>query len=101
VLAHVDQHGHPGLFAKLKQISVGDVVEIDRSDGQTAVFRVNDATTYPKAEADQESQAIYGNTPDPQLRLITCTGTVDPKAHSYLSQEVVFASLIALHPTIR
>lgn len=92
VLAHVDQQGHHGLFWSLGQLGVGGVVEIDRSDGQTATFRVTQNITVPKADFDAEAQAVYGNTPGPELRLITCSGLT--------SQEVVFANLISLRPTV-
>jgi LPXTG-site transpeptidase (sortase) family protein len=97
VVAHVDQNGHQGLFAKLSQLQSGDVVEIDRSDGQTATFRVNSNTNFPKTEFPS---SIYNNTPDSELNLITCTGTVDKVHHRYLSQDVVNAVLISLRPTV-
>lgn len=97
VNAHVDQNGHPGLFAKLNQLQPGDTVEIDRSDGQTATFRVTSNTSFPKTEFPA---SIYQNTPDSQLNLITCTGEVDKVRHRYLDQDLVNAVLISLHPTV-
>jgi sortase (surface protein transpeptidase) len=97
VNAHVDQNGHPGLFAKLEQLQPGDTVEIDRSDGQTATFRVTSNTSFPKTEFPA---SIYHNTPDSQLNLITCGGTVDKVHHRYLGQDLVNAVLISLRPTV-
>jgi sortase (surface protein transpeptidase) len=97
VVAHVDQKGKPGLFSKLDQLQPGDAVEIDRSDGQTAVFRVNSNTSFPKTAFPA---SIYNNTPDSQLNLITCTGTVDKVHHRYLDQDLVNAVLIDIHPTV-
>jgi hypothetical protein len=37
------------------------------------------------------ASAVYGPTPDPELRLITCGGTFDPALGAYLSNTVVFA----------
>ena len=45
------------------------------------------------------TQQVYGNTPDAQLRLITCGGTLDRAAHNYLSNVVVYATLTSSHPT--
>lgn len=90
--AHDEQQGHHGLFWSLGQLSVGDVVTIDRSDGQTATFQVTRNLTVPKTEFDQYKQAVYGSTSNPELRLITCSGLT--------SQEVVFANLVSLRPTV-
>jgi len=90
--AHDEQQGHHGLFWSLGQLGVGGVVEIDRSDGQTATFRVTQNLTVPKTDFDQYKQAVYGYTAGPELRLITCSGLT--------SQEVVFANLISLRPTV-
>lgn len=91
VLAHDEQQGHHGLFWSLGQVKAGDTVELDRSDGQTATFRVTENMTVPKPEFDQYKDKVYGNTTDPQLRVITCSGLT--------SQEVVFADLVSLRPT--
>lgn len=91
VLAHDEQQRHHGLFWSLSQVQVGDVVELDRSDGQTATFRVTRNMTVPKANFPQYSQVVYGETPGPELRVITCSGLT--------SQEVVFADLVSLSPT--
>ncbi|HEX4393327.1 MAG TPA: sortase [Mycobacterium sp.] len=96
VVAHVDQKGKLGLFAKLDQIQPGAVVEIDRSDGQTATFQVTSNTTFPKT---QFPASVFNNTPDSELNLITCTGTVDKVHHRYLDQDLVNAVLVSLRPT--
>lgn len=92
VLAHDEQRGHHGLFWNLGQLQAGDEVQLDRSDGQTATFRVTQAMTIPKVEFAQETSIVTNATPDPQLRLISCSGLT--------SQEVVFANLVALRPTV-
>jgi sortase (surface protein transpeptidase) len=96
VVAHVDQNGHQGLFAKLNQLQAGEIVEIDRSDGQTATFQVTRNETFPKT---QFPASIFHNTPDSELHLITCTGTVDKVHHRYLDQDVVNAVLVSMRPT--
>lgn len=98
VVAHVDQKGQLGLFAKLIQLQEGDQVELDRSDGQTAVFQVTQRESFPKASLP--SSIYYNDSPDPGLRLITCGGTFNKATHSYVDQEIVFASLVSLRPTV-
>lgn len=96
LVAHVDGDGKPGLFAHLSQLKAGDQVTVHRSDRKTAVFTVTDV-----AMADKSSfpgQQIFGDTGDPELRLITCGGPFDPAAHSYTQNVVVEATLTSLRP---
>jgi hypothetical protein len=37
------------------------------------------------------TSAVYGPAADPEVRLITCGGTFDPRLGSYLSNAVVYA----------
>jgi hypothetical protein len=37
------------------------------------------------------TDAVYGDTPDPQLRLITCGGDFDRRERSYLDNIIVYA----------
>jgi hypothetical protein len=47
--------------------------------------------TYPKSAFPAE--AVYGPTPAPVLRLITCGGRFDYVHRTYLSNVVVYAEL--------
>ena len=38
------------------------------------------------------TDAVYGDTPGPELRLITCGGTYDRTGRSYLDNIIVYAS---------
>lgn len=38
---------------------------------------------------------VYGPAPTAQLRLITCGGTFDPQTGHYLSNVVVYATLVS------
>jgi hypothetical protein len=38
------------------------------------------------------TKAVYGRTPEPSLRLITCSGTFDERRGQYPSNLIVFAS---------
>jgi hypothetical protein len=48
--------------------------------------------TYPKA--DFPADAVYGPFAEPVLRLVTCGGTFDEDSRTYLSNVVVYASLV-------
>jgi hypothetical protein len=60
-----------------------------RADGTTAAFVVTAVGSYPKEAFP--TAAVYGPTPDAQLRLVTCGGDLDATAHSYADNVVVYA----------
>jgi hypothetical protein len=51
---------------------------------------VTSVQTYPKDHFP--TQAVYGATPDAELRLITCGGAFDAATSHYLSNIVVYAT---------
>jgi sortase (surface protein transpeptidase) len=91
ILGHVDGNHQPGIFAKLKDLNAGDEIFVTRSDGQNLKFVVDHKTQVPKDQFP--SDAVYGNTDKPQLRLITCGGVFDHAVHSYEDNIVVYANL--------
>lgn len=93
VLAHVNAYGHPGAFAHLDQLVVGDLVTIGRDGAPPVTFRVRATELDPKTAFP--TARVYGTTPDAQLRLITCGGVLNRAAHSYESNRVVYADLLA------
>ncbi|KAA9150099.1 class F sortase [Amycolatopsis acidicola] len=91
ILGHVDGNKQKGIFWRLKELAPGDEVSVSRKDGSTARFRVTrveqiDKDTFP-------TDAVYGDTADPELRLITCGGSFDRDAHSYRDNIIVYAVL--------
>jgi LPXTG-site transpeptidase (sortase) family protein len=90
IAGHIDSHLGPGVFYRLSQLQSGDRVYVRRADGTLAVFKVTEVQMYPKN--DFPTAAVYGATPTPQLRLITCGGTFDYSTGSYLSNTVVYAA---------
>ncbi|MDD7916183.1 class F sortase [Actinomycetospora callitridis] len=92
VLGHVNGGGRPGIFVNLKDVVAGAQVFIDRADGQRAVFEVSRVDTIPKDSFPTD--AVYNDTANPQLRLITCGGDYDRSARSYLSNVIVYADFV-------
>ncbi|WIX80647.1 class F sortase [Amycolatopsis carbonis] len=93
VLGHVDGNHQPGIFYKLKDVNPGDEVDIERSDGKKLKFVVDHKDEVPKDTFP--TQAVFGNTDKPQLRLITCGGVFDHAEHSYKDNIVVYANLVS------
>ncbi|MFD2415343.1 class F sortase [Amycolatopsis pigmentata] len=91
IAGHVDGDGHKGVFYDLKSLAPGDDIDIDREDGTTAHFRVDHVSEVPKNAFPTE--AVYGDTDTPELRLITCGGAFDRSARSYVDNIIVFADL--------
>ncbi len=89
IAGHIDSRAGPGVFFRLSLLHPGDRVYIRRADGTLAVFRVTAVRQFPKDSFP--TSAVYGPTPDAELRLITCGGTFDPQLGSYLSNTVAYA----------
>jgi hypothetical protein len=87
VTGHVDGGGAPAVFARLDEVRAGDLVLVDRADGSTVRFVVTRVGRHPKSAFPTAD--VYGPTPGPELRLITCGG--DFAAGSYLDNVVVWA----------
>ncbi|PWI42241.1 class F sortase [Streptomyces sp. ICBB 8177] len=90
---HVDTMAGPAVFYGLGALHRGNRVEVSRADGRTAVFTVYGVALYPKAGFP--ARRVYGDTGQPELRLITCGGDFT-KERGYDSDVVVFARLTSV-----
>jgi sortase (surface protein transpeptidase) len=97
IAGHIDSRLGPGVFFYLSHLRRGDRVYVRRADGALVVFGVTSVAMYKKDAFP--TMAVYGPTPDPELRLITCGGTFDPQLGSYLSNVVVYATEISRRAT--
>ncbi|MGW8730919.1 class F sortase [Streptomyces sp. NPDC055808] len=97
ILGHIDgTTGAKGVFYALGALRPGDTVSVTRSDRTVAVFRIDGVNTYPKDAFP--TLTVYGNTPNSQLRLITCGGRFDRATQHYLDNTVAYATLTGAHP---
>jgi sortase (surface protein transpeptidase) len=90
ILGHIDSYQGPGVFFRVAVLRAGYPIYIRRSDGSTVEFRVTAVRSYLKDRFP--TQAVYGPTPDAELRLITCGGAFDSATGHYLSNIVVYAA---------
>ncbi|MEV8566012.1 class F sortase [Streptomyces sp. NPDC051322] len=97
VAGHVDTKTGPAVFLLLRTLKPASTVNITRQDGTIAVFKVDSVETFSKANFPNDR--VYADTPDPQLRLITCGGAYDRKAQDYEDNVVVFAHLDSVKHT--
>lgn len=88
VAGHVDSRDGPAVFWRLRELGPGDVVRVGRSNGTVARFVVHAVERHRQDRFPTE--AVYGPTPDVELRLITCTGPYDVGS-GYRENLVVYA----------
>jgi Sortase domain len=91
ITGHIDSRRGPAVFYRLRALRPGDRVAVERADGSTVRFAVQGAAQYPKVAFPTE--AVFGPSPEPLLRLITCGGTFDRSRRSYRDNVVVTARL--------
>jgi sortase (surface protein transpeptidase) len=96
ILGHVDTYQGPSVFYNIKNLHRGDVIDVVRADGSTAVFSV--IGVEQAAKSDFPTADVYDNVSYPALRLITCGGPFDPDRGSYLDNIVVYAYLTGVTP---
>ena len=92
ILGHVDsQEEGPAVFFHLRYMEAGDEIHIDRVDGSTITYVVESTERHEKDEFPTD--AVYGPTEQPTLRLVTCGGDFDFDVRTYEENVIVFASL--------
>jgi LPXTG-site transpeptidase (sortase) family protein len=92
IAGHVDTATSPAVFAGLSELRKGDRFQVARADGGKATFVVYATKSFEKDAFP--SDRVYGDTPDAQVRLITCAGAYDRRARDYTENLVVFARLV-------
>ncbi len=88
---HINLNGRDGVFSKLATMRPGQEVLTVRPDGRPVRFVVTQVEQHPKNAFPTD--AVYGPTSAPELRLITCGGSFDRGSGSYRDNIVVFARL--------
>jgi hypothetical protein len=87
---HVDWHGVPGIFFRLRALAPGDPVEVTMSDGSARSFHVVAVELVEKPQLPLAE--VFARTGPPTLTLVTCGGSFDASTHHYRSNVVVTAS---------
>ncbi len=93
VAGHVDSRAGPAVFSRLGQLQRGDLVHVVYEGGFVSTFVVQE-----KERVDKDAfptARVYGNTSQPELRLITCGGGFDRSARSYTDNVIVYATIYA------
>jgi hypothetical protein len=93
---HIDTYQGPSVFFRLGALRPGNQVDVTLADGTAAIFKVTGVRSYPKTSWPWH--VVFGSTDYPALHLITCGGAFDYNTREYLSNTVVFASLVSSRP---
>lgn len=93
LLGHVDTSSGPAVFYRLHELEPGDELVVERADGTRATFTVTRTEQHPKQ--DFPTDRVYYPTLHPELRLVTCGGTIDPRTGHYRDNVIVFADQAA------
>jgi len=91
ILGHIDGDHQEGIFWRLHDLKPGATVSIGRHDGTRVTFTVTRVDEVSKSAFP--TNTVYGDTTDPELRLITCGGAFDTATRNYLDNIVVYATM--------
>ena len=87
---HVDSRTQGrGALYQLRELRVGDIIELDHADGSATTWRVTEVIRYPKATLPYHEVFTWAGPP--RLALITCGGEFDRTARSYADNIVAYA----------
>ena len=89
---HLTWNGRNTVFARLPDVAVGALVEVDREDGTTAKFEITEVSTFEKDQFPTDE--VYASTVEPSLVLITCGGDYSESEHYYDSNIIAFATAL-------
>ncbi len=88
---HVGFWTKHGVFFNLKDLHVGDKIQVVRGDGKTLHYTVAQTKTYSYDEVDMHAVLSPVSSGRPGLNLITCTGDVIKGSNTYNQRVVIFA----------
>ncbi|BDZ49930.1 hypothetical protein GCM10025867_21710 [Frondihabitans sucicola] len=94
IAGHIDSATGPGVFLHLNRLAAGDRVTVTMKSGVVETWQVTGSDQSPKSNFPTSS--VYGTTPTPALRLITCQGTFNPAIGHYDDNLIVFADLVSV-----
>ncbi len=86
---HVDWKGEIGVFSRLSDLKIGDVIEIQSAPDVTFRFVVESMETYPTTNAPLAD--IFGASSKSVITLITCGGPYDSIRQEYKDRLIVRA----------
>ena len=90
--AHLELGGKPGMFWNLKDLRVGDTIQVEDEQGTVQTFLIREREQYHVDSAPL--QKIFRGTGGRSLHLITCAGVWRADLGHYDERLVIFAELV-------
>ncbi|WP_235929125.1 class F sortase, partial [Marisediminicola senii] len=90
IAGHVDSSSGPAVFYRLRELVIGDTVQVNAADGSVVDYTVYRTESFAKAEFPTGD--VFGALPVDELRLITCAGRFDTSIGHYDDNLVVYAA---------
>ncbi|MDA2803103.1 class F sortase [Nocardiopsis suaedae] len=92
ITGHRDTAEGPSVFVRLEELRPGDRFTVAREDGSAPEFEVERTQ---RADKDGfPTERVYGPTPYPEIRLITCAGAFDSVTGHYEENLIVFGRMV-------
>jgi len=90
---HVNwENNHHDVFTNLRDVAIGDTIEVKNSDEETISFLVHNIKRYP---LDADTEEVFSSDDGlAHLNLITCGGSWNPIIESHELRLVVFSTKI-------
>ena len=92
IAGHVDWVDHLAIFWFLKNLGVGDEIDVVYDDGSSMAFAVDEIDVYDDTATPLDQ--IFAASDTSHLNLITCGGTFDRVTHNYDHRTVVYTTMI-------
>jgi LPXTG-site transpeptidase (sortase) family protein len=92
IVGHVASRSGPGVFLHLRDLRSGEIIKVRLRDGTVVRYTARSSITVPKDRFP--TRRVYAQTSRPTLRLITCSGELDPATGQHPDNYIVFASLL-------
>ena len=93
IVGHLESLSGPGVFYRLRDLRVGQVISIRLRDRSVVRYVVDSMLRVSKSRFP--TGRVYAHTKKPTLRLITCAGTMNPSTGYHPDNYIVFASILA------
>ncbi|WP_203899940.1 class F sortase [Virgisporangium aliadipatigenens] len=91
IAGHVDTREGPAVFFRLRDLKPGDTIEVVRGP-KTLSFQITATESFAKTAFP--TNKVYGPTPVPELRLVTCGGDFDDGTGHYADNLIIYAVMV-------
>ena len=92
IVGHADSRAGPAVFFRLHELRRGAIIKIQLQGGNVVRYAAKSSITVSKSRSPTDR--VYAQTRGPTLRLITCSGELDPATGEHPDNYIVFASLL-------